>query len=456
MHCERRIFCKLPPFTKKRTKENQAMIRQFFRQAWTMMKQHKLFTGMYIAGTAISIAMAMAVIITLYIKLGPLYPEYNRGRMLSFVWIQEFHKSDDYSEFGAATQQLVDAIRKEAKQIDKMCIRLRSTHDKQLITNVKNNTDTAEELEYVNSEYWRFFDFRFIHGRGFNESDEYEPVAVITSTLADKLFARHDVCGEYVSIGSTPHKIVGVVEPSTTDRVEGYTSGNIWAPAYYMDKLQNSDKEIIGNKQMFMLAKSAHEVDALKNEIKDIFNKYIQQFSGYDDSEFHLSLIKHWENAFQLYETFGKEGNLFDGIAKYLYAILAFLFIPALNLCGMISTRMNSRLDEIGVRRAYGATTRQIISQVLYENLLLTFAGAIVGLLLSYLLVAGGYNWILTLLDTGIHQQPTSRLTMEMLLNPTIVAIVLLVTVVLNIASALVPTVLALRTNIIESLYNRR
>ena len=107
------------------------------------MKQHKLFTGMYIAGTAISIAMAMAVIITLYIKLGPLYPEYNRGRMLSFVWIQEFHKSDDYSEFGAATQQLVDAIRKEAKQIDKMCIQLESTHDKQLITKLKNNTDTA-------------------------------------------------------------------------------------------------------------------------------------------------------------------------------------------------------------------------------------------------------------------------------------------------------------------------
>ena len=122
----------------------------------------------------------------------------------------------------------------------------------------------------------------------------------------------------------------------------------------------------------------------------------------------------------------------------------------------MISTRMNSRLDEIGVRRAYGATTRQIISQVLYENLLLTFAGAILGLILSYLLIAGGYNWILTLFDKGIHQQPASALTMEMLLNPTIILIVLLVTVVLNIASALVPTVLALRSNIIESLYNRR
>ena len=48
-----------------------------------MMRQHKLFTGMYIAGTAISIAMAMAIFIILYIKLGPIYPEYNRDRTVS-------------------------------------------------------------------------------------------------------------------------------------------------------------------------------------------------------------------------------------------------------------------------------------------------------------------------------------------------------------------------------------
>ena len=259
-----------------------------------------------------------------------------------------------------------------------------------------------------------------------------------------------------MSIDNTQHKIVGVVEPAATGQESGHTSSDIWAPAYYRDKLMNEDKDIIGNKQIFMLAKSAHEVDALKNEIKDIFNKYIQQFSGYGDSEFHLSLIKHWENAFQLYNTFGQEGSLYNGIAKYLYAILAFLFIPALNLCGMISTRMNNRLDEVGVRRAYGATTRHIISQVLYENLLLTFVGAAIGLLLSYLLVAGGYDWIITLLDKGIHTGPTTGLTMEMLLNPTVVAIVLLITMVLNIASALIPTVLALRGNIIEALYHRR
>ena len=47
-----------------------------------MMKQQRLFTGIYIAGTALSIAMAMTIFVILYIKLGPLYPEENRDRMV--------------------------------------------------------------------------------------------------------------------------------------------------------------------------------------------------------------------------------------------------------------------------------------------------------------------------------------------------------------------------------------
>ena len=58
------------------------MIKQHLRQAWTMMKQHRLFTGMYLIGTAVSIALAMTLFIIFYIKLGPVYPEYNRHRMV--------------------------------------------------------------------------------------------------------------------------------------------------------------------------------------------------------------------------------------------------------------------------------------------------------------------------------------------------------------------------------------
>lgn len=87
---------------------------------------------------------------------------------------------------------------------------------------------------------------------------------------------------------------------------------------------------------------------------------------------------------------------------------------------------------------------------------MLTFAGAIIGLALSYVTICSGHRWMMTILDTRIHTAPVSGITAEMLFNPTVVTMVLLVTFVLNIASALIPTLLALRNNIIESLYQRR
>ena len=60
------------------------MIRNYITQAITMMRQHKLFTGIYIASTAISLALAMTLFMVFHIKLAPGYPEYNRNRILIF------------------------------------------------------------------------------------------------------------------------------------------------------------------------------------------------------------------------------------------------------------------------------------------------------------------------------------------------------------------------------------
>ena len=55
------------------------MINYYFKQAWTMIKQNKLFSFIYIMGTGLSIALVMIVSIIYYIKLAPVYPEYNRN-----------------------------------------------------------------------------------------------------------------------------------------------------------------------------------------------------------------------------------------------------------------------------------------------------------------------------------------------------------------------------------------
>ena len=63
------------------------MIRNYITQAITMMRQHKLFTGIYIAGTALAISFTMVLFILYYIKIAPIYPEYNRSRTMVLDYI---------------------------------------------------------------------------------------------------------------------------------------------------------------------------------------------------------------------------------------------------------------------------------------------------------------------------------------------------------------------------------
>ena len=52
----------------------------YFRQALAMMREEKLFSGIYIAGTAMALAFTMVMAVVYYIKLAPIYPELNRGQ----------------------------------------------------------------------------------------------------------------------------------------------------------------------------------------------------------------------------------------------------------------------------------------------------------------------------------------------------------------------------------------
>mgnify|MGYP000195425604 FL=1 len=89
--------------------------------------------------------------------------------------------------------------------------------------------------------------------------------------------------------------------------------------------------------------------------------------------------------------------------------------------------------------------------------LLLTLLGGLAGLLFSYLIVLTASDWILTLFDKNIYDTSLSTsLTPEMLFNPAVFGCALAVCVVLNVVSALVPALGAMRHPIMESLNTKR
>jgi putative ABC transport system permease protein len=64
-------------------------------------------------------------------------------------------------------------------------------------------------------------------------------------------------------------------------------------------------------------------------------------------------------------------------------AALLFMLLPTLNLVNLNVSRILERASEIGVRKAFGASSRALLGQFVIENLVLTLIGGALGLALS-------------------------------------------------------------------------
>ena len=63
------------------------MRRTYLTQAFTLLKQNRLFSMLYIAGTGLAIAMTVVVAVVYYVKLAPIYPERNRDNTLYLTYV---------------------------------------------------------------------------------------------------------------------------------------------------------------------------------------------------------------------------------------------------------------------------------------------------------------------------------------------------------------------------------
>ena len=436
------------------------MIKVYFKQAWEMMKQHKLFTSIYVVGTGLSIALIMTLFIIFYVKFTPIYPEYNRDRILVIKSVKRVAKKNSFnwSLNHGTTYYMVNELLKDLPHLEACAAVFSGTSwadDGDMIT-LPDQRNLLVKAKYVNGDFWRVFTFQFLEGVPFTveETEAKEQLAVISQSLSQKLFATTSSVGEKVLFNGQAFRVCGVVKDVSNATPE--SAAEIWVPITnnvgVMESYTRDD--VSGEVHAFLLAPTSADKKKLREEVLDVINKYNQQNQVYEH-EFFGQPDEYWFSTFRT----GMDVTLtvWGVLKQYIYMLLAFLIIPALNLSGMISSRMEDRLSELGVRKAYGANNGQLIIQVLWENLLLTGLGGVLGLLFSYLIVFTASNWILTLFDDFIWT-PGERvdLTFEMLFNPMIFIASLLFCVLLNLVSSLIPTVWALRNPIIQSIHTKR
>ena len=421
------------------------------------MKQNKLFTSIYVAGTGLSIAFTMVLFIIYYVKFAPVYPEYNRDRTLviskSAVAIGEAEKWNSCN--GGASPKIADLV-KDLPHLDQVGMAMMNSWAGNTVLLPNSNEQLEVTPGMVDAGFWKVFTFQFLSGKPFDEASvESElPVAILTVSLAKRIFASTDVVGQYISYDGKDMQVVGVVADVTGTTPA--TAADLYIPLYYggANRPSKYSMGLSGSVAIYMTAPSKDDVETLRTEVIDVLNRYDQE-----DKQFsHFWMDQPdvwWKSTFR--DTCSSAPDIPDIIRGILYMLLALLFIPAMNLSGMISSRMDERMSELGVRKAYGATNINLISQVLTENLLLTLVGGLVGLASAYFIALTGGDWVYHLFDTFVMPGGVNpSFTVEMLFNPTLFLMVFGLCVLLNLVSALVPTILALRHTIIYSIQSKR
>ena len=138
--------------------------------------------------------------------------------------------------------------------------------------------------------------------------------------------------------------------------------------------------------------------------------------------------------------------------------MLLLLLLPAINLSGLVSNRMESRCAEMGIRKAFGAKRRWLLREVVSENLVLTLLGGVVGYALSWLFISAmrGNAMFLALFEREYDPVSSVSLQLDMFFTPMLFLIAFVCCTVLNLMAALIPAWTSLRKPIVESINQKR
>lgn len=431
----------------------------YVRQAWMTIKQQKLFSSIYVIGTGLSIALIMTLFVVIYVKTAPLYPEYKRDRTLDIAYVKKTLRDTTRREWSNSLASY--NLYKRLNNLPHLDV-IGATVNRIITSDMLSTVEVEGKQDFVFSfplavedGYWRVFDFEFLRGKPFSKEDVESSahVAVVSQSFARQLFANDDVVGRRFSIDDVEYKVCGVVR-DVPSAMSNYTTSDIWVPRTVFSQTYYESDTWLGNMQLLLVAKSADDVDALKAEIQEEFRKINSQEKEYDYEVMHGPDL--YVNT--IFKAISDKGE-FVYSTKFLYILLALIFIPALNLSGLISSKMNKRLPELGIRKTYGATNGALMYQVLWENMLLTTLGGIVGLILCVIVVFTSQDWILALFNGAFDYNVTlagGRLSFEMLFNWQVFAFTLLLCFILNIISSMIPVAVSLRRTIIDSLNQKK
>lgn len=422
-------------------------ITRYFKQAWGSLARQPLLSVTSVAGAALAIFLIMVIYMIDNVKVAPFPPESARDR-----WLVQAYATLANSNWGEATLERssngplgYQTIRKTFGEMETPeAIAVYGISADSHLSVAGKAPFGAKRLD-TDHGFWKVMDFTFIEGHPYDEADVHSglQVAVVSESLARKLFDTTDCVGREFSVDHVPYKVCGVVKD--VSNLVTYSYANFWVPL----TSNGSDKETwnthMGPFHAIVLAKSKSDFPAIRKEYDEVWKKFGEEIK--EDGWVFFSRGRPYDQVTAVHTPWADNDPDMESVRRHdllVYGIL--LLIPAINLSSMTQSRLRRRCEEIGVRRAFGATRLSIMREIFCESLIITVCAGILGFILSISFIfLGGKNVLAEGADV-------TGLTLGMVFNMSTFLIALLFCFLLNLLSAIIPSWQASRTRIVNAL----
>lgn len=248
-----------------------------------------------------------------------------------------------------------------------------------------NSNKLTFSAVYADEHFWEIYNFDFLQGRPFREQEVagQTQVVVLTQKATREYFGTdQDVLGEYVEIDGKQFELIGIVKELSN--AQGFLSGQAYLPLTTANPMVLNEESFLGPFEAVFLAGSAR---GKKDIRQDLDRKARQMVMPNPENYNTLELVSSDYFSRYAFNIFGFTNDPDKSLRMVLLVfgslLLLFVLLPTLNLINLNVSRIMERSAEIGVRKAFGAHSQHILLQLVFENVVLTFLGGAVGLVLA-------------------------------------------------------------------------
>ncbi len=347
------------------------MLKNYLKLAWKVLWRRKFFTAISLFGIGFTLVGLMVATALLDHIFAPYPPEVRQHRTLGIYRAEMTGgRSSWHSNAG---YKLLDRYARDLPGVERLAI----TGNSEQVYSYQGGSRVKLFIRRSDAEYWRVLDFRFLEGGPFTDQDVANGslVAVINASTRDRFFGGPPAVGRTIEADGQHFRVIGVVPDVPILREVSFAELYVPVTSAKTDAYR---EQLLGGFTGLLLARSPADFPAIKAEFAARLPQVPLPNSRWE------KLTSRASTKFEYASEMLAGGENLEANTALLWAfivgvMLLFALLPTVNLVNLNMSRIMERASEIGVRKAFGASSRTLVGQFIVENVVLALIGGALG-----------------------------------------------------------------------------